>query len=418
MITSQEIQSAQNPEYPGSVQENPIVRLSKRAREYVKTRGAIDFTIGQMSAHRAPENFLVDSANALLGGRTDYEPGLQDLKEALANLTNTTHGLNLLPHQFRITSGVRPAITSVYLAHTKPGDVVVVPVPSFSSSLYANLFNRQYRPIHTTIENGFQPSLEQLAKHVNDAKMIDLCSPLNPTGVIIPEQTLEGLAEVVVSENKTRATGEELIVLFDEVYCYLLNDKNQVRHFHPTAVNPEMKNYVITVGGMTKQFASANLGWAYGHESLMKKLDASLTNIGAWADYDKQYGAARFFSDHNSVFDYLNGLRRDVNDKLRVLENELGNLNNVRVISPDAGIYVCFITNVIGKTTPQNKLLKTAEDICDYLLDEGNVGVIPASAMGARPDLELFRASVGAVSGLEEVREGARRIVEALNRLK
>ncbi len=53
----------------------------------------------------------------------------------------------------------------------------------------------------------FLPTREVLDGKLADAKLLSLCSPLNPAGTAFTREALEGICDLVIDENDRRGLG-------------------------------------------------------------------------------------------------------------------------------------------------------------------------------------------------------------------
>src|SRR5207247_761533 len=128
---------------------------------------------------------------------------------------------------------------------------------------YANICGGTTVELTGRREHGFQPTLDQLAPHLPTATLLCLCSPNNPTGTIMPADSMREILEAVVEENRARrdAGRRALFVLFDQIYGSLVFPPAE--HAHPLALVPDAAPWVIALDGISKAFAATGLrlGW-------------------------------------------------------------------------------------------------------------------------------------------------------------
>ena len=125
------------------------------------------------------------------------------------------------------------------------------------------------------------PTADTLAPVISDARLLVLCSPMNPAGTLISHEQLKEICELVVAENKRRAaTGRRLFMIFDQVYWLL----DVWRHMHvtPQGVHPEIAPYCILTDAVSKSFAGTGLrvGWAVAPPFLADKIKSLMTRYG------------------------------------------------------------------------------------------------------------------------------------------
>jgi aspartate/methionine/tyrosine aminotransferase len=113
------------------------------------------------------------------------------------------------------------------------------------------------RPLHLSEERGFAFTADDLAAVVSDrTKVIILNSPSNPTGGVLSEEDLRGIAEVI--RDRCRP---DVRVYSDEVYEHILFDGEQ---HHSIASQEGMAGRTIIASGNSKGFAMTGwrLGWS------------------------------------------------------------------------------------------------------------------------------------------------------------
>jgi len=72
--------------------------------------------------------------------------------------------------------------------------------------------------------------------------------------------------------------------------------------------------------------------------------------------------------------------------------------------------------DVLGRSTPEGKVLRTNDDVRRHLLADARVALVAFQAFGLQEDTGWFRISVGAV-GTRELAAGLERIRATLERL-
>jgi aspartate aminotransferase len=236
------------------------------------------------------------------------------------------------------------------------------------------------------------------------------------------KKDLEEICDLVIAENKTRATGEKpLYLLYDQIYSQLTFGQHE--HVNPVTLRPELKDYTIFVDGASKCFASTGVrvGWGFGPTDIITNMKAIVGHMGAWSPKAEQVAMAKFLKQENEVNLYLAGIKSNLQNSLNTLHQGFQQLKsegfNVDSIEPMGAIYLTVKVDYTGKTTPDGDLLKNSTDINFYLIKEAKVALVPFSAFGTEDDVNWFRASVGA-STLADIQNLIPRIKEALSKLK
>lgn len=357
-------------------------------------------------------------------GNNNYPPsnGVLELRNALSVYLNQHLGLGYSPDEILVAGGGRPLIYAVYQALIDPQDKVVFPVPSWNNNHYTHLSHGESVFVETTPEDHFMPTLDMLAPHLEDATLLALCSPLNPTGTVFTAEDLTAICNRIVEINERRAKADQkpLYVIYDQIYWQLTYGKTV--HVDPVNLVPEMRNYTIYIDGLTKAFAATGVrvGWTFGPEPIIAKMKSILGHVGAWSPKAEQMAAADFLSNEKVVSEYLVGIRAGLETRLHGFYDGFTRLKEaghpVDAIAPQAAIYLTIQLNLIGKTTAAGKLLERTEDITDYVLHEAGMAVVPFYAFGASRESTWYRLSVGTVS-VPQIDEAIAALESALDKL-
>ncbi|HIF15098.1 MAG TPA: aminotransferase class I/II-fold pyridoxal phosphate-dependent enzyme [Bacteroidetes bacterium] len=383
-----------------------IIRLATQINEKIKNGQSIyNLTIGDFNPEifPIPDRFKELIIEAYEKGYTNYPQanGMEILREAISQHLNINANLNYDLDEIMVSCGSRPLIYAIYRTILDPKDKVIYPVPSWNNNHYSHLNYAQQLQVQTKAENNFMPSVDELKEYIEDAAMIALCSPLNPTGTVFSKTQLGGICEMVLEENRKRSlTGKKpLYVLYDEIYWLLTHGETE--HFNPVTLYPEMKEYTILVDGMSKAFAATGvrLGWATGPKYIINKMKAIISHVGAWSAKAEQMAAAQYLNEQTSVNEYLDDFKSEVYYRLDNFYKGFKSLKDkgfpVDAIKPQAAIYLTVYIDLIGKRTEKGETLKSIQEVYSYLLNEANTALVPFYCFGAGKDVPWFRLSVG-----------------------
>lgn len=404
-----------------------ILDLAEQIKQKIQAGANIyNLTIGDFDPEifPIPEALRQEITRAYEQGQTNYPAsnGMPELRAAAAQFVERQQGLHYHPDQFLISSGARPLIFACYLTLIDPGDKVIYPVPSWNNNFYSHISRADGIAVETRAEDGFMPTAELLAPHIREARMIAICSPLNPTGTVITKSQLSGICELVLAENERRGPqGKPLYLLYDQIYGSLIYGETQ--HLNPVSLYPEMEAYTLLIDGMSKAFAATGLriGWAFGPRNLINKMKMLLAHAGAWSGKPEQIGAARYLgqNDHR-VSSFLEGMRRRLSDRLVACYEGFQQLKRqglpVDAIEPQAALYLTVKLNLIGATTPQGTMLQNSRDVYAYLLEEAQVAMVPFYAFGLDEQSPWFRLSVG-TARMQDIPEIFQNLEKALQKL-
>ncbi|HEY1870033.1 MAG TPA: aminotransferase class I/II-fold pyridoxal phosphate-dependent enzyme, partial [Chitinophagaceae bacterium] len=163
------------------------------------------------------------------------------------------------------------------------------------------------------------------------------------------------------------------------------------------------------------------VGWSMGPSTVMSKMKAILTHVGAWAPMAEQKAVAKFLFEREAIKKFLSHFKSEIEHRLREIYNGFMKLKsqgfNVDAIAPEAAIYLTIKIDLVGKKTTDGKLLADQSGVTAYLLNEASLAVVPFYAFGASRDSAWYRLSVGTCKK-EEIPEMISKLGEALKKLK
>ncbi len=403
-----------------------IIKLAGEVKEKIKQGEKIyNLTIGDFNPEifPIPTELKNEIVKAYQNNETNYPAanGILGLRESVSHFLHTREGLEYEADQILISGGARPLIYATYQTILDPEDTVLFPVPSWNNNHYCHLTRAKQILIEATAENNFMPTAADLKPYISEANLIALCSPLNPTGTVFTENGLDEICDLILEENKKRGdTKKPVYLMFDQVYWVLTH--GETRHYDPVSINPDMKNYTIYIGGISKAFAATGVrvGWAFGPEKLIGKMRSILSHVGAWSPKAEQVATAKYLDNDDAIDDYLFLFKNNISKRLNALYEGMSKLKEdgyqIEVIPPQAAIYLTVKFDLTGKTTADGVLLETTADVTKYLLDEAGLAIVPFYAFGATKKSPWYRLSVG-TSVYEEIDELFERLRAALSKL-
>jgi aspartate aminotransferase len=404
-----------------------IVKLGGEIREKIRHGQRIyNFTVGDFDPSVFPipkelEDAIID---AYRNHFTNYPAaeGNIDLREAIASFIKKMEGLDYGPNEILVASGGRPLIYSVFRAICDKGDKIIYAVPSWNNNHYTHFVEGEHIVVEARAENNFMPAVNDIRPYIKEATLISLCSPQNPTGTTFRRQDLEAICDMVLEENIRRGKSEKkLFVMYDQMYWHLTY--GDIRHYDPVNLRPAMRDYTIYIDAISKVFAATGVrvGWSMGPSTVLTKMKAILTHVGAWAPMAEQKAVAKFLAQPEAIKKHLSHFKTELEERLRAIYNGFMKLKEqglaVDAIAPEAAIYLTIKINLAGKTTADGKLLATQTDVTAYLLNEASLAVVPFYAFGASRNSPWYRLSVGTCKK-EEINEMISKLEEALRKLK
>jgi len=138
--------------------------------------------------------------------------GMPAFREALAKYTSKKFAAKVSQENIIVSPGARFSIFTAISTLLNPGDEIIIIEPAWPAYKECALNSGiKVRTITTTLEDNWEPSIEQIEKMINsNSKMIVLNYPNNPTGKILPEKLQDKIINIAIKNN--------LYILSDEIY--------------------------------------------------------------------------------------------------------------------------------------------------------------------------------------------------------
>ncbi|MDP1842057.1 MAG: aminotransferase class I/II-fold pyridoxal phosphate-dependent enzyme [Sediminibacterium sp.] len=403
-----------------------IVKLGNAINERIRNGEKIyNFTIGDFNPNifPIPQELEACIIEAYKKHYTNYPAaeGILELRQAISTFIQEWEGLHFTPAEIQVGSGGRPLIYSLFKVIVDKGDKVIYGVPSWNNNHYVHLTDGEHCLVDCTPENNFMPTVADIKANIKGATLICLCTPQNPTGTTLSEDSLKQICDLIIQENNSRGENEKkLYLMFDQMYWTLTF--GDTKHYNPIALNPAMKPYTIYIDGISKVFSATGVrvGWALGPENVIAKMKAILSHLGAWAPMAEQKAIAQYLPMKDAIADYLVNFKGAIEYRLQHIYEGIIALKakgySVDAVAPQAAIYLTIQLNLVGKKKADGTILATQSDVTSYILGEAKMAVVPFSAFGASATNPWYRLSVGTCVK-EEIPEMLATLEAALEKL-
>jgi aspartate aminotransferase len=378
------------------IRQSATVAMNDRIMAY-KAAGnrVIQLQVGDPD-FATPPAVLDVAFKAMQEGLTHYGPsrGTPDLRSAAVSKLSRDNHVSYNPEtEILVTHG---GIHAYYLALQSilnPGDEVLIPDPTWAT--HANMATMlRGRVVHVPAppENGFIPSIEAWGEALTPkTRAIVLNYPSNPTGAYPTREYLQKLQDFAAEYN--------LWVVSDEVYENLYYGEK------PTSAGafPGAKERTILVNSLSKTYAMT--GWRVGYlaapskviENALKAGQNSITCVApfvqkaaafALTDSGVQAAAAEMRAAYARRHDLVLRIAADYESK-------------IVLVTPPMGAFYFFLDF--------RPLGVPSLEICERILEEAGVGLVPGSAFGAGGE-GFVRMTIAASD--EAVEAGFRAIID------
>ncbi len=250
-----------------------------RLKALARANGAdiIDLGMGNpdLPAPRHVIEKLVETAGKPRTDRYSASKGIAGLRRAQASYYERRFGVKLNPDtQVVATLGSKEGFANMAQAITAPGDVVVVPNPSYPIHAFGFLMaGGVIRSVNADPTPDFFHQLERAVIHsIPKPIAIVTCYPSNPTACVAG---LDFYKDLVAFAKK-----HELFILSDLAYAEVYFDDNPP----PSVLQiPGANDVTVEFTSMSKTFSMAGwrIGFAVGNERLL----AALARVKSYLDY-------------------------------------------------------------------------------------------------------------------------------------
>ncbi|KAG6670794.1 hypothetical protein I3843_04G089100 [Carya illinoinensis] len=326
-----------------------------------------------------PDPIAEAGINAIREGYTRYTPnaGTMELRQAICHKLKEENGISYTPDQVLVSNGAKQSIHQALLAVCSPGDEVIIPAPFWVSyPEMARLADATPVILPTSLSENFllDPKLLE-SKLTEKSRLLILCSPSNPTGSVYPKRLLEEIAQVVAKHPR-------LLVLCDEIYEHIIYAPATHTSF---ASLPGMWERTLTVNGFSKAFAMT--GWRLGYLAGPKYFVAACGKIqsqftsGASSISQKAAVAAlgMGYAGGEDVSIMVQAFR----ERRDFLVKSFGELEGVKMSEPQGAFYLFLDFSFYYGTDAEGfGKIENSESLCRFLLDKGQVALVPGSAFG------------------------------------
>jgi aspartate aminotransferase len=390
------------------IQPSPTIAVTNKAAE-LKAAGRDIIGLGAGEPDFDTPDFVKEAAiEAIRKGDTKYTAvdGTPALKKAIQAKFKRDNALDYGLDQITVNSGGKQTIFNALVATLDPGDEVVIPAPYWVS--YPDIVALTGATpviVDCGIDDNFKLTPEKLDAAITPkTKWLIFNSPSNPTGAAYSRTELKALTDVLLRH-------PHVMILADDMYEHIVYDGFEFVTI--AEAEPKLYDRTLTVNGASKAYAMTGwrIGYAGGPAWLIKamaKLQSQSTSnpcsISMAATVAALNGDQSFLIERNTAFQR----RRDL------VVSMLNQTPGLRCPRPEGAFYVYpDCAGLIGKTTPDGKVLANDEDVAAYFLEAEGVAVVHGAAFGGSPAFRISYATSDAA-----LEEACKRIQRAVGNLK
>jgi aspartate aminotransferase len=364
------------------LEESPTLALNERCLELGrKGHEVYNMTIGQ-SPFPVPTPVVEALKHHADKGKYMPIKGLPELRKEVANYHRNKDGIEDIAENVLIGPGSKQLMFMLLLVYY--GEIIV-PSPCWVSYIpQAQIIGRTVRIVDTTFEDRWHITAQHLREMLEgeqDAyrpRILVLNYPGNPDGLTYTVEELKEIADV--------ARQYEIVLLSDEIYGQLHHkcEHVSVARYYPegTIISSGMSKWCSAGGYRLGTFTFPDdLTWLM--EGMAKAASQTYTSVSG----PIQYAAIRAFQGGLSIERTLWHTRRiysRVGNECAKLLTDAG----VRLHQPEGAFYLFPDFTPFAEELKEKKGIDGSKSMCEALLHDKHVAIIPGEAF-ARPPEEL-----------------------------
>ncbi len=332
-----------------------------------------------------PRNIIERAKKALDEGDTHYGPpsGTAACRQAVAEYIAKDRGIDAKPENVIMTPGGKPVMFYTMLAVLDPGDEVIHPNPGYP--IYESVIKylgAKAVPITPKQELDFRLDLDELrSKLSSKTKLLVLNSPHNPTGGVLADEDLDGIADMLQDY-------PDVWVLSDEIYSRLLYEGTH----SSIATRPGMFERTVLLDGFSKTYAMT--GWRLGYGvmpvPLAQKVAQLATNCNSCVPgFVQQAGIEALQGPQDEV----EAMRLSFQKRRDHLVDGLNRIEGFECLRPKGAFYVFPDVRSFGRP---------AKEMATELLNDFGVACLSGTAFGEFGEGHLRFSCANSVENIDK----------------
>ncbi|WP_127346985.1 pyridoxal phosphate-dependent aminotransferase [Pseudidiomarina mangrovi] len=356
-----------------AIQPSPTLAVAQKAAE-LKAAGHDVIGLGVGEPDFDTPKHIGDAAKAAIdAGYTRYTAvdGIPQLKKAVMAKLKRDNQLDYVAKEILISVGGKHGIYNLLAAWINDGDEVLIPAPYWVSYPdMTKLVGGVPVIINAGIEQRYKINAAQLAAAITPkTKMLFLNSPSNPTGMAYSRAELAALAEVLRQH-------PQVLIATDDMYEHILWAAEPFANM--AMVAPDLRDRIVILSGVSKAYAMT--GWRIGYAAGPAPLIAAMNKIQSQSTSNptsiSQYAAVAALEGDQSCIQEMVSAFKSRHDYLVAALNAIPGM---RCLAGDGTFYT--LANVDELMAAKG--CASDVELCEQLLEQAKVALVPGSAFGA-----------------------------------
>ncbi|KAF0695178.1 Aste57867_13985 [Aphanomyces stellatus] len=379
---------------------NQIHGLTKQLEAAGETVYSLCVGEPDFSPHAA---IIAKAQQALADGFVKYTEvgGMIALRRAIARYLQRAKSVAYDPAtEILVSSGAKQSVFQALLVSCSPGDKVLIPAPYWVSYPdMAKLAGAVPVILPTRLDNSYlvEPAALRAALTAHPTtRVLILCNPSNPAGVLHGPELLADIAAVL-------RDFPNVLVLADEIYEQLVfqdPDRTVAPRRHVSVASlPGMRERTLVINGFSKSHAMTGLRIGYMaapavFTAAASKVQSQITSCPSSVGQVAAIAALEL--EESSPTPLIAATLANMDEKRKYVCRRLDAIPHLRYAYPTGAFYVFIeLPHYIGsgRKTPAGEPIETDDAYCTYLLRDYHCAIVPGSAFGIDKAVRLSYAT-------------------------
>jgi len=285
--------------------------------------------------------------------------------ESIINWVDYKHNWKIQREWLTYIPGIVKGIAFALQCFTNPGDKVIIQPPVYHPfRIVPEKMKREmvYNPLKL-VDGIYQMDFDQLESVIDGCKVLILCNPHNPAGIVWDNETLAKLADLCAKHG--------VLVISDEIHAELTYP--QFPHHPFAAASEAAANNSITFMAPSKTFNIAGIVSSYAivpnkdiREKFYSFLEAGEFNDGTIFAYEATTAAYSYGAE------WLQQMRTYIMENVRFVDTFLKTkLTKIKAYEPQASFLIWLDCKELGLS--QSELVKLFRDKAGLALNDGTI---------------------------------------------
>ena len=363
----------------------------ERARR-LSLQGKKIFPLAGTPVEPLPPHIVEAGRQAIQEAYSPPSAGLPELREALAEMLASEAGREVTPEEILVTPGGMQAAYVVFTSLVDIGDEIIIPSPCFFFHDMLRLIGGVPILAPMSEEAGYRFDLDRIADAITPkTKAILVNTPVNPTGYMVTQEDLMGIADM--------AEAHDLTIISDESFDKFVYDGRKHRMM---AALTDAYPRTITIRSFTKSYGLPP--WRVGYVFAPRARIDVCRKVLEWMILTSNYVSQRVaLAALQGPQDWLAGVREKFQRNRDLLWEGLNGIGAIPCVKPQGGPFL--FPNVSRFSLPE-------EELAWKLLEDHGIPTTPGTYFDAPGHLRIPFGGITdaqALNLVQRVRQAAER---------